>query len=75
MPISLIICDRLFENFTQHVIKCLRQAICLRIIIRGVIPCDVTFCNKSLHLVGLESFGIVGGDSMRNSKAIYNMSL
>jgi hypothetical protein len=75
MSISSILCDYLLEYFTQRLIKCLRQAVCVRIITRGVIPCDVIFCNKHLHLVGFESLGIVGGDSTRNAKAIYDMSL
>jgi hypothetical protein len=54
MSISLILCDRLLEYFTQCLIECLRKAICLRIITHGVIPCDVIFYNKSLHLIGFE---------------------
>jgi hypothetical protein len=47
----------------------------LRIITCGIIPHDVIFCNKPLHLVGFKSLGVVRGDSMRNSKVIYDMSL
>jgi hypothetical protein len=75
MAISSIPCDPLFENFTQHLIKCLHQAVCLRIITRRIIPHDVIFCNKPLYLVGFESLGVVRSDSMRNTKAIYDMLL
>jgi hypothetical protein len=73
MSISSILCDRLLDYFTQCLIECLCQAICLRIITQGVIPCDVIFCNKPLHLGGFESLGTIGGDSMRKSKMIYDM--
>jgi hypothetical protein len=75
MPISSILCDRLLGYFIQCLIKCLHKVICLRIIIGGIIPRDVIFCNKPLHLVGFENLGIVRADSTRNAKAIYDMSL
>jgi hypothetical protein len=75
MPIFSILCDHLLENFTQRLIKCLCQAIFLRIITRRIISYDFIFCNKSLHLAGFESLGVVGGDLTRNSKVIYDMSL
>jgi hypothetical protein len=75
MPISLILCDRLLEYFTQSLIKCLCQAISLRIITCRIIPREVIFCNKPLHLVRFENLGIVRSDSTRNAKAIYDVSL
>jgi hypothetical protein len=75
MSISSILCDRLLEYFTQCLIKCLHHVICLRIITHGIISRDVIFFNKPLHLTGFESLGVVGGDSTRNSKGMYDMSL
>jgi hypothetical protein len=43
-------------------VAALQEAICIRIIARGIIPRDIILCNKPLQLVGFESLGVVRFD-------------
>jgi hypothetical protein len=75
MLISFIFRYGLFKYFSKGLIERLSKSISLRIISRGIISRNVILCDEPLHLSGCERLSIVGCNTPRNPKTIYNMSL
>lgn len=75
MLISSMPVHRLLEDLAEGLVEGLGHPICLGVITGGVVPFNLVLLHEFVDLLGLESFGVVRGNTMWYAKAVDDVSL